>query len=134
MDRPTWRNENSLSPRSASGGNLSSGNTPGSTWRAGGSANPSETFRDGTTANSSGQQPTTILRLPSSLAGHWWIVRELASRGAEADLLVVRNASGERRVAKIYRAGIESKGDVLRRLGGTSFEHVVRMFDHGRSD
>lgn len=76
----------------------------------------------------------TVLRLPTTLARDWRIERELASRGAEADLVLVNDGVGTRRVAKIYRAGIEPKTGVLGRLGGTSFEHVVRLFDHGQSD
>jgi Protein kinase domain len=76
----------------------------------------------------------SVLRLPSALAREWQFVSELASWGAEADLLVVTNESGERRVAKIYRARIEPKTEVLRRVGGTSFEHVVQLYDHGFSD
>jgi serine/threonine protein kinase len=68
------------------------------------------------------------------LADGWQIVSELAVYGAEADLLVVTNTAGEQRVAKIYRARIEPKTEVLRRVGGSSFEHVVRLYDHGHSD
>jgi serine/threonine protein kinase len=76
----------------------------------------------------------SIIRLPQALAGSWRVVRELESRGAEADLLIVTNSRSELRVAKIYRSGIEPKTEVLQRLGGTSFEHVVQLFDHGRSE
>jgi serine/threonine protein kinase len=119
----------------------------GETWREADmsdrSRDQADTIREGSSSASTireqeadvGRQSTrSVLHLPSALAGQWRIERELISRGAEADLILVCDALGERRVAKIYRAGIEPKTNVLERVGGTSFEHVVRLFDHGQSD
>lgn len=102
----------------------------GETWRDDRSVSDSSTQRrpDGPTKDSSAQSgrpartirdeaATTVLRLPSVLAGDWRIERELASRGAEADLILVSDAAGTRRVVKTYRAGIEPNTDVLERVG-----------------
>lgn len=92
------------------------------TWR-------DNSIHDGTRAEVGG----SLLRLPAAL-GDWRIERELSSKGNEADLLLVTNVAGEHRVAKIYRSGVEPKTEVLERVGGTDFKHVVRLFVHGQSD
>jgi len=129
MSRSTWRDE---PPRSSVAHNDSrTDRATAATRRDVESSNSAQTIRDGVTGHS---DAGLIIRLPSALAGNWRIVRELESNGAEADLLIVTNAKGDRRVAKIYRAGIQPKTEVLQKLGGVSFEHVVQLFDHGRSD
>jgi serine/threonine protein kinase len=126
MAGETWRDEPSLPPAQTEPAASSSATT----WRTDGgqnsSTNPGEHGADRHTGS--------ILRLPSALGALWKIVRELDTRGAEADLLIVENSAAEQRVAKIYRAGIQPKTDVLQQLGGTSFEHVVQLFAYGRSD
>jgi len=115
MAKETWRDG---SPKPA---DRADSDKPATTWRA-------------DTAPAGDPVPASILRLPSALAKQWKIVSEMESRGAEADLLIVANDAGEYRVAKIYRSGIQPKTDVLEKVGGTDFEHVVELFDHGKSD
>lgn len=115
MAKETWRDG---SPKAPDRGDSEK---PATTWRA-------------DTAPASDSAAASILRLPSALAKQWKITREMESRGAEADLLIVENDAGEYRVAKIYRSGIQPKTDVLEKVGGTEFEHVVELFEHGKSD
>lgn len=77
---------------------------------------------------------TSLMRLPSALAGRYAIVQEIASRGAEADLLLVEDSAGGQWVAKIFRAGIEPKVEVFERVARAAPEHVIHLREHGRSD
>lgn len=116
MAKETWRDG---SPKPA---DRSDAGNPVTTWRA-------------DTAPAGDPVPTSILRLPSALARQWKITREMESRGAEADLLIVENDAGEYRVAKIYRSGIQPNTEVLEKVSRNgNFKHVVEIFDHGRSD
>jgi serine/threonine protein kinase len=54
--------------------------------------------------------------------------------GGQAHVLIVVNNDGERRIAKIYHLKNKPKNEVLQRVCGASFEHVVRLFEHGQSD
>ena len=62
------------------------------------------------------------------------IVETLPARGAEADLHIVVDAAGTRRVAKIYRHGITPKEEVLKRIQETRPTHVVRLEEYGNDD
>lgn len=121
MARDTWRDEDLRGPERQRGDATS--REAGATRHDSAAESSAET-----------RSPGSILQLPSALAGHWRVEQELVTRGSEADLLLVVDAGGDRRVAKIYRAGIEPKTEVLRRVGGTSYEHIVRLFDYGKSD
>lgn len=116
MAKETWRDG---SPKPT---DRADSDKPATTWRA-------------DTAPAGDPAPASILRLPSALARQWKITREMESRGAEADLLIVENDAGDYRVAKIYRSGIQPKTDVLEKVSRNgNFKHVVEIFDHGRSD
>jgi hypothetical protein len=123
MAGETWRDDE----RPGSPGELPAapGRLSGSRARTQQTGRPAPTVRDTSDPQQRGESPHTLLHLPGALSGHWHIESELLSRGTEVDLLLVADSAGERRVAKIYRAGIEPKTDVLERVGGTSFEHVV---------
>lgn len=131
MNRSTKREGNSQSSAAQGGQEQLRGSDE--TLRAADSERSAPTFRDDD-FSSADRVRHSFLRLPSALDGDWQIVRELESRGAEADLLLIADDTGQQRVAKIYRAGIEPKTEVLQRVGGISFEHVVHLFDHGPSD
>lgn len=63
------------------------------------------------------------------------IVKRLDARGAEADLLIVRD-NGELRALKLYRHGIDPKREILERyekISGECPEHIVKVYKTGFS-
>lgn len=80
-------------------------------------------------------EPYSAVRLPPPLAARFAVVETIRSRGAEADLIVVREmASEETRVIKLYRAAPdEIDRNTLRLIRDAAFEHVVRVYDDGES-
>ncbi|MBA2556042.1 MAG: serine/threonine-protein kinase [Chloroflexi bacterium] len=86
-----------------------------------------------------GQSPAgsrySAIRLPPPLAARFDIVDSVRSRGAEADLVIVRERStGEMRVIKLYRAdAAQIDWDTLRLIRTAHRDHVVRVHDDGDS-
>jgi len=80
-------------------------------------------------------QIQSLFSLPSALSGRFQIVRPLAGRGAEAELLLALEiASQQQRVVKIYRHGVQVRADVRERLQKIPAEHCVMMLESGLSD
>jgi hypothetical protein len=110
----------------------------GATWRAElppppASPTPSqETHRlEGEAKRSSG----TLINLPSALSGDYDIVRQLPTRGGEADILLVRSrAKGEERIVKLYRMAVEPRSEILEQLRAADPRYVIGLFDYGKSD
>ena len=73
--------------------------------------------------------------LPPPLEAGYRVIEALPARGGEADLYVVapRNpADPVRRVAKVYRQGIDPKEDVLERVRDADPGPLVDVLDYGR--
>jgi tRNA A-37 threonylcarbamoyl transferase component Bud32 len=75
----------------------------------------------------------TLIRLPAELAGRYEVVRELAVQGAEADVLLVRGASGEEFVAKVYRSGFTVDPSVQDRLARLDTAHLIAVVETGQA-
>ena len=79
--------------------------------------------------------PQSLLQLPAVLAPRFAIERVLPAKGAEAELLVVRErATGAVRVAKIYRAGFEPRRDVQERVARIDPRRRVTVYESGTAD
>ena len=105
-------------------------NEPGATKREGDAA--------ATTREQAPNGPDTpihsLLSLPPALSERFEIIRELHTRGNEADLLMVRNRQdGKSVVIKLYRRGIEPKPEVMALLAKASHDFVVKQLEHGSS-
>jgi hypothetical protein len=61
------------------------------------------------------------------------VVRELGVQGAEADVLLVRDASGQEFVVKVYRSGITVDAEVRDRLARLDTTHLVAVVETGAS-
>ncbi|MFO1414849.1 MAG: protein kinase [Burkholderiales bacterium] len=73
--------------------------------------------------------------LPSALRAAYRVVDVFPATGSEADILLVADAAtGERRVAKLYRRGIEPDFRLLDILTQSVGDAVVRVLAHGVSD
>jgi len=73
--------------------------------------------------------------LPAALRSTYRITEALAVSGAEADILLVEHVeTGERRVAKLYRRGLEPDFRLLDILSRTVGDTVVRVLAHGVSE
>ena len=72
--------------------------------------------------------------LPAAIAGRWEVTGRIATRGAEADLFMVRDGEGNERVAKVYRYGVEPRSEVIERIEGLDTTCVVRIDAHGTHD
>lgn len=74
--------------------------------------------------------------LPAAIGARHRIIEALPARGGEADLYVVGAldpADGaKRRVAKVYRQGIDPKEEVLQRVRDADPRHVVQVEAHGQ--
>jgi serine/threonine protein kinase len=98
-----------------------------------------ETRRDhegGRARHAGGEQSdadATLIRLPAELAGRYEVVRELAAQGAEADVLLVRDASGAEFVAKVYRSGFTVDTLVWDRLARLDKAHLVAVVEAGQA-
>ena len=80
-------------------------------------------------------EPQVAGWLPPSLATEYRVVEPLPARGSEADLYIVEPRSGEdtrRRVAKVFRHGIEPKADVLGRITTLHPRYVVQLEAFGQ--
>ncbi|MEO8674375.1 MAG: protein kinase, partial [Casimicrobiaceae bacterium] len=73
--------------------------------------------------------------LPAALRDAYRIVEVFPASGSEADLLLVADvASGERRVAKLYRKGVAPDFRLLTILSEAVGHTVVRVLAHGVSE
>lgn len=131
---------------------------PESSWQPDSSPGPPPTRREDVTGLSDGPPPTrretpeegtggptgardadehgdALVLLPEPLREDWQIVRELPG-GGEADVLLIRDATGRERVVKIYRRHITLDAEVMRRLVGLDRTRLLAPertgFDHGR--
>jgi len=78
---------------------------------------------------------TGLYNLPTALAANFVIDSVLPAGGAEAELMLLKGIKTNARVmAKLYRPGIAPKGEVLERVAGVAYAHVVRILAHGVSD
>ena len=106
----------------------------------------SEGSLDGTVSDDSGGMARTILEtsdvpapgrgpgLPPALAQRFTIVRPFPTRGYEANLYLVADASGREWVAKVYRWGITPEESVLEKIRGADRRHVVGLEEFGSSE
>lgn len=74
------------------------------------------------------------MNLPPELASRFEVLREVAS-GGESDVLLVRPLSDHGRLSalKIYRHGMEPDPEALTVIRSLANEHVVEIYDCGRS-
>src|SRR5687768_12019842 len=73
--------------------------------------------------------------LPAALRNDYRIVESFPVSGSEADILLVEGvAGGERRVAKLYRRGLQPDFRLLTILSQTVGDTVVRVLAHGISE
>ena len=83
-------------------------------------------------------QLQSLVSLPAALKDRFRIVQPLPTRGAEAELLLVREMTGGPdapiRVAKIYRGGIQPRLDVQARVARVDAAHRVEVLQSGVSD
>ncbi len=73
--------------------------------------------------------------LPASLEADYRVIEALPARGGEADLYVVEPrdpADAVRRVAKVYRQGIDPKEGVLERVRDADPGHLVHVEAYGQ--
>lgn len=78
-----------------------------------------------------------LAHLPEAIRARYRVQRRLPTAGAEADLFVVETLdapTGELRVVKLYRYGVQPKLDVLEKVSGGNHEHLVRIFEFGESE
>ncbi|MCB1765225.1 MAG: protein kinase [Candidatus Competibacteraceae bacterium] len=74
--------------------------------------------------------------LPRALADRYQVMRDLAARSAEADLVLVESRSqpGQRAVAKLYRSGIQPKSEVLQWISTQAPRYVAQLLEYGQAD
>lgn len=89
---------------------------------------PGATRRDGEAAGD------PLMRLPAALAERYEAVAELPVQGAESDLLLVRDARGDRFVAKVFRRGYHADRDVWAKLPSLDSPYVLRIVETGHAD
>lgn len=76
--------------------------------------------------------PLSLIQLPTALAERYRILRNLSSRGAEAELLLVQPlAGGPERVAKIYRNGILPDAEIQARVRRIDPQSCVQVIESG---
>jgi hypothetical protein len=75
----------------------------------------------------------SLVRLPGALAHRFQVTGELPVQGAESDLLLVRDGSGEY-VVKIYRRGYTADREVWAMLPRLASANIVRILETGHSD
>ena len=91
------------------------------------------------------QRPSTLIpfperaapvALPRALAERYQVVRDLATRSAEADSLLVesRLQPGQQVVAKLYRSGIQPRSEVLQWISAQAPRHVAQLLEYGQAD
>ncbi len=79
--------------------------------------------------------PRGLLNLPAVIAARYRIVRSLAAKGAEAELMVIEpHAGGAELIAKIYRQGIEPRREVQSRIERVDPGHRVQIHESGMAD
>ena len=71
--------------------------------------------------------------LPANLSAQFNIV-DVFPVGAQAEIYLVVDAAGERRVAKVYRPSTQIKEAILGKVRGVQLPHVVKMYDFGHDD
>ena len=104
-----------------------------SATQAGGDTTSNATVLDAVAAASGMVPPVrTRVNLPNELARRF-VILETITRGAEADVVVVREEStGELRAIKLYRDSASRVDNaLLAALSDADWEHVVRTYDRG---
>jgi serine/threonine protein kinase len=78
----------------------------------------------------------TRVNMPEPLLARFEAIRDIDSRGAEADLLLVNDLqANEQRVLKLYRgAGDRIDQEMLELVRSAEAEHVVKLIDKGSSE
>lgn len=83
-------------------------------------------------ANDEAEAPLSLVQLPAPLAERYRIVRSFASRGAEAEILLVEPlAGGAQVVAKLYRNGILPDAEIQARLRRIDPHSCIQVFETG---
>src|SRR6185295_17671346 len=73
--------------------------------------------------------------LPAALRESYRVVEVFPASGAEADIMLAAHApSGEQRVVKLYRKGIQPDFRLLEILAKATGDTVVRVLEHGVSE
>ena len=107
--------------------------TDGPTVREMGNA---ETRGTTTVRESDARSSQAVGWLPTAIAVNHKIIKALPARGGEADIYLVgafdTADATTKRVAKVYRQGIEPKEEVLRRVRDADPHYVVRIEDYGQ--
>lgn len=76
--------------------------------------------------------PTVGVVLPAELAARFHVVAMLPQHGAEADVVRVRDATGQDLVIKLYRPEISPDPEVWRALPQLCTAHLVRVHETGQ--
>ncbi|MCA1673718.1 MAG: hypothetical protein LC799_16465, partial [Actinobacteria bacterium] len=97
------------------------------TWRDEPSSTVAATWRDGAHPPVPSAGPT----LPPELAARFQVVTALPQHGAEADVIRVRDATGQDLVLKLYRPEISPDPDVWRALPQLRTPNLVRVHETG---
>ena len=97
---------------------------------------PEPAAADMSRSNSAGPPGgASVLSLPSALRSDYRILRQLPTRGAEADLLLVEPvAGGHALVAKLYRHGVAPKSGLQERLALVDPRYWLPELRQGQSD
>lgn len=82
------------------------------------------------------QAGSGMLRLPQALADRYELHSVMPTRGAEADLLLVRQVGNpaQQAVLKLYRHGLVPQAEVQQRLAALDPRHCVRRLESGLSE
>lgn len=80
-----------------------------------------------------GSGAESTVNLPAALRDRYTVLEELPNPGAEADVVLVREAAGTRMLIKLYRRGIQADRAVGEHVQHLSSPHVVRLIETGES-
>ncbi|MDQ5909159.1 MAG: Protein kinase protein [Pseudomonadota bacterium] len=74
--------------------------------------------------------------LPSALADHYRVLRDLRVQSAETDVLLVESLTtpGQRAVVRLYHPGIQPKSEIFRWIGTEVPHYVAQLLEYGSSD
>ena len=74
----------------------------------------------------------SLITLPGKLKDQYRILQPLATKGSEAELLLVQSVSGgPTLVAKIYRHGVHPRPEVMQRIGRIDARYCVQAIEAG---